>query len=84
MYTTALEDDLDPLTGRRGGGDGGVMYLERVVMAIYAVGPLGIMVAYFILRVEVSLDRVVMTLVSNISFEKTAADSVATGAFELK
>jgi hypothetical protein len=37
-------------------------YLERFVVAIYAAGPLGVLVAYFILRVEVSFGRVVMTL----------------------
>lgn len=40
----------------------GEEYLKGLVMTIYAIRPLGILVAYFLLRVEVSLDRVAMTL----------------------
>ena len=62
----------------------GVKYLERLVVTMYAAGPLGILVAHFVLRVEVSLTRVVMTLWPNTSFTNTAAESVAASAFGSK
>jgi hypothetical protein len=62
MYITTFEDDLGFSIGRCGGEDSGVRYLKRFVMAVYTIGPLGILVAYCILRVEVSFERVVMTL----------------------
>jgi hypothetical protein len=61
-----------------------IKYLERFVVTIYAIGPLGVLIAYFVLRVEVSFDRVDMTLLTHTSLTKTAADSVATSAFGSK
>lgn len=84
MYAAALKDYLDLSIGCGGGVGCGVKYFERFVVAIYAAGPLGILVAYFVLRVEVSLDRVVMTLLPNTSFTNSAAESVAASAFGSK
>jgi hypothetical protein len=61
-----------------------IEYLERFVVTIYAVGSFGVLIAYFVLRVEVSFDRVDMTLLTHTSLTKTAADSVATSAFGSK
>lgn len=62
MYVAAFENDLGFSIGRCGGEDSGMGYLKRFVVAVYATGPLSILVAYCILRVEVSFERVVMTL----------------------
>jgi hypothetical protein len=80
VYAATFEDDLKPLVSQICDTKGRIAHLEGIVVAIYAVGSLGVLVAYFVLRVEVSLRRVVMTLFSNTSFTNTAAESVAASA----
>ena len=62
MYAAAFEYDLNLSMDCCRGVERGEGYLKRFVMTVYAAGPLGLLVAYFILRVEVSFGRVVMTL----------------------
>lgn len=84
VYATTLEYDLNFSIGRCCRVECGARYLERFILANYAAGPLGIFVAYFILRVVVSLDRVVMTLFPNTSLTDTARESVAARALGSK
>ena len=84
MYATAFEYNLTASMGYETGREVWGKYLERFVVTIYATGPLRVLVAYFVLRVEVSLDRAVMTLLTHTSLTKTAAESVAASAFGSK
>jgi hypothetical protein len=84
VYATAFEYNLTASMGYETGREVWGKYLERFVVTIYATGPLGVLVAYFVLRVEVSFDRVVMTLLTHTSPTKTAAESVAASAFGSK
>ena len=84
MCPTALKYNLTISMGYATGREVWVKYLERFVMTIYATGPFGVLVAYFVLRVEVSFDRVAMTLWTHTSLTKTAAVSVAASAFGSK
>lgn len=84
MCPTALKYNLTVSMGYETGREVWGKYLERFVVTIYATGPLRVLVAYFVLRVEVSLDCAVMTLLTHTSLTKTAAESVAASAFGSK